>query len=594
MRYALPSLIVAATLLQGGCTPDQPLAPDVEPAAPARTLVPATGYVQALQPYFNGCALRTDGIVVCWDDDSAGLMNVPLITDAVQIAAGFGHACALRAGGTVVCWGASPGDDAPPGLTGVSQLTANSAQSCALVESDGSVVCWGNDIQGSTDPPDGLVGVTQVSAGWGHACAVKSDATVVCWGFGSNGETTPPPGLNDVVDLDAGDQHTCALRSTGTVACWGLSASGQTNVPADLDGVVQVSAGYDFSCALGDAGEVVCWGGSGGAYPSDDVQGDVAWIDANYPGTCVVLLDATARCFGGASDPPQRILPEATFKADPTAVVAGESFGLALEGARVPGYSGPVTFTYAFDCGSGYGSFTSTGTATCEIVTGGEHQVRGQVRDQDGDVSEYTALVEVTPDETPPTIVLTAPADGAVYLVGESLMADYACADPESGIASCEGTVANGEPIPTSAAGPYAFIVDAENVAGGTASTTHDYTVVYDFSGFADPISNDQVNVVRAGATVPLAWRLLDAAGTPIVGLTDVSVTVSPLQCDAAVTVTQLPDEDAAGRSGLQDLGDGEYQFNWKTPKTYAGSCMTLHLDLGEGSTRTALFSFTK
>jgi hypothetical protein len=123
-------------------------------------------------------------------------------------------------------------------------------------------------------------------------------------------------------------------------------------------------------------------------------------------------------------------------------------------------------------------------------------------------------------------------------------VADYACADPESGIASCEGTVANGEPIPTSAAGPYAFIVDAENVAGGTASTTHDYTVVYDFSGFADPVSNDQVNVVRAGGTVPLAWRLLDAAGTPIVGLADVSVTVSPLQCDAAVTVTQLPVED--------------------------------------------------
>jgi hypothetical protein len=108
-----------------------------------------------------------------------------------------------------------------------------------------------------------------------------------------------------VVALDAGDQHTCALRATGTVACWGLSPSGQTKVPADLDGVVQVSAGYDFSCALTGAGEVVCWGGFSGAYPSDDVQGDVAWIDANYPGTCVVLLEATARCFGGASDPPE-------------------------------------------------------------------------------------------------------------------------------------------------------------------------------------------------------------------------------------------------------------------------------------------------
>ena len=50
----------------------------------------------------------------------------------------------------------------------------------------------------------------------------------------------------------------------------------------------------------------------------------------------------------------------------------------------------------------------------------------------------------------------------------------------------------------------------------------------------------------------------------------------------------------AAGASGLQNLGDGNYQLNWKSPTSYAGSCKRLRLDLGDGSSHTADFKFTK
>jgi hypothetical protein len=53
-------------------------------------------------------------------------------------------------------------------------------------------------------------------------------------------------------------------------------------------------------------------------------------------------------------------------------------------------------------------------------------------------------------------------------------------------------------------------------------------------------------------------------------------------------------EEYASGSSGLQNLGDGYYQYNWKTPKTYANSCKTLRLDLGEGIYHTAAFQFTR
>jgi hypothetical protein len=35
-----------------------------------------------------------------------------------------------------------------------------------------------------------------------------------------------------------------------------------------------------------------------------------------------------------------------------------------------------------------------------------------------------------------------------------------------------------------------------------------------------------------------------------------------------------------------------DYQINWKSPTTYAGTCKRLRLDLGEGTYRTADFRF--
>jgi hypothetical protein len=55
-----------------------------------------------------------------------------------------------------------------------------------------------------------------------------------------------------------------------------------------------------------------------------------------------------------------------------------------------------------------------------------------------------------------------------------------------------------------------------------------------------------------------------------------------------------LLEETGSGASGLQNKGDGYYQFNWITPKSYAGSCKTVHLDLGEGITHTAYIDFTR
>jgi hypothetical protein len=101
------------------------------------------------------------------------------------------------------------------------------------------------------------------------------------------------------------------------------------------------------------------------------------------------------------------------------------------------------------------------------------------------------------------------------------------------------------------------------------------------------------LNVARAGQSLPLKWRLVDAAGNPITSLSRASVTVAHLNCEAGAS-THLVDEYASGGSGLQNLGDGYYQYNWATPRSYANSCKTRQLSLGEGIMHTALVQFTR
>ena len=277
------------------------------------------------------CAL-TGGEVSCWGNNSLGQLgnttnngtNTPNptptpvagLTGVTAIAAGDFHTCAVAAG-TVSCWGnnslgqlgnttnngtntANPTPTPVAGLTGVTAIAAGYIHTCAVAA--GTVSCWGNNYHGqlgsttnnSTNTPNptptqvlGLTGVTAITAGYLHTCAVAA-GTVSCWGinkYGQLGSTTnsgngnpnptPTPvlGLTGVTAITAGDLHTCAVAA-GTVSCWGTNFDGQlgntTNngistpnpnpTPvAGLTGVTNVAAGSAHTCAVA-AGTVSCWG----------------------------------------------------------------------------------------------------------------------------------------------------------------------------------------------------------------------------------------------------------------------------------------------------------------------------------------------
>jgi hypothetical protein len=121
--------------------------------------------------------------------------------------------------------------------------------------------------------------------------------------------------------------------------------------------------------------------------------------------------------------------------------------------------------------------------------------------------------------------------------------------------------------------------------------------VTYDFRGFFTPVDNpgpdNLMNTANAGQAIPLKWQLLDFAGNPVTNLSSVTVTAVTLSCGLGATTDNL-EEYATGASGLQNLGNGFYQYNWKTPISYGKSCKTMKLDLGEGTPHIALFQFRK
>jgi hypothetical protein len=209
-------------------------------------------------------------------------------------------------------------------------------------------------------------------------------------------------------------------------------------------------------------------------------------------------------------------------------------------------------------------------------------------------ISTDGTIYELTPDTTAPMITITTPANDAHYLLGATILADYTCQDEAggSGLATCAGPVASGAAIDTASVGPKTFTVNATDVAGNPATSTHDYQLGYAFSGFYQPIDNTMPNAAKAGQTIPAKWRLTDANGNPISDPASfVSLTSSVTSGSCGVTADAI--ETYAGSSGLQYLGDGYWQFNWKTPKGYAGQCRTMSLNLNDGgSGRTATFIF--
>jgi alpha-tubulin suppressor-like RCC1 family protein len=214
----------------------------------------------------HGCALTGDERVSCWrrrldPPEDGEVVAVVGVRKPRRIS---GEGCAVESDGHVVCWPTwrAPGDAKAPearriDANGDFEDVAGSAASGCAKRRDGTIWCWGDDTYGQAGqaPPRavpapaevrGVESATLVALGAHHACALVADGDVLCWGDDSGGQlgdhdchgapwTEAPkkagacvrekparvPGVPPATQITAGRAHTCALARDGRAYCWG-------------------------------------------------------------------------------------------------------------------------------------------------------------------------------------------------------------------------------------------------------------------------------------------------------------------------------------------------------------------------------------
>lgn len=135
-----------------------------------------------------------------------------------------------------------------------------------------------------------------------------------------------------------------------------------------------------------------------------------------------------------------------------------------------------IPFTI-FDGGSGVAAGASTPSPLVLSASGAA--VTGSVIATDNAGNSAGAISPaVKIDKAAPTVSITTPADGSVFVLGQRVAASYSCADGGSGIDTCVGPVASGSGIDTGSTGAKTFLVSALDKAGNPASLSVGYSVV--------------------------------------------------------------------------------------------------------------------
>lgn len=345
-----PSRLVLAALTLAGltsCGPTPPPLPTIDPVERPNI----QNVTQIVTGYASSFAVTADGTVWSWGENqhgeradgtdtyglavaNPGAFEVPG-ADSTKAAAGMHHVLALRRDGTLLAWGDNTygqvGDGvveaakkivsdpvAVVGLDHITETAGGNLTSLALSDT-GEVWSWGDNSHGllGVDPtiltgarhpiPSKVPGLANVAhlAIHNHAIALLTDGTLMTWGYAGAGilgrdtnptgpsydaTPAPVPGLDHVMAIDVGAVHSLALRDDGTVWSWGDNSLEQLGRPTSteaeqatpsavngLDHVTAISAGEAFNLALDDQGRVWAWGANtGGQLGNDHHLGEYA------------------------------------------------------------------------------------------------------------------------------------------------------------------------------------------------------------------------------------------------------------------------------------------------------------------------------
>ena len=204
-----------------------------------------------------------------------------------------------------------------------------------------------------------------------------------------------------------------------------------------------------------------------------------------------------------------------------------------------------------------------------------------------------SSIIRIFPtDTTKPAITLNSPTDGATYTQGQNVTANYSCSDDTNSGSdlSCTGSVPNGSALDTSSVGPKTFTVTSTDKAGNTETKTVNYSVIYNFSGFFQPVDNlPTFNKTKVGKTIPVRFSLGSNQGTDI--FADGYPKSAPVACNSTAPVDGI-EETVLGKQGLTyDPVSNRYTYDWATSSGWSG-CRQLVVKFKDDTVQRANFTF--
>ncbi len=210
------------------------------------------------------CALKTDGAVWCWGENTSGALGVgstqatvsyptqiPSLTNVVDVVGELNNSCALKADGTVWCWGDNSygslgnpaasgsssvpvqvmaGQDGGAALSGVSSISGNGngpgIAFWALRDSDHSIWAWGDGYSSSAAPATaGGNPITDAAVLGGGFCFL--DQAGVFHELGSGGGVASQA----IACPGTGPGQSCVAGGPGLNNCGAASESCCTSLP---------------------------------------------------------------------------------------------------------------------------------------------------------------------------------------------------------------------------------------------------------------------------------------------------------------------------------------------------------------------------
>jgi hypothetical protein len=237
----------------------------------------------------------------------------------------------------------------------------------------------------------------------------------------------------------------------------------------------------------------------------------------------------------------------------------------------------PANFSVIFDVACSVNGAPST-SAQCPQTTGFNPFVAGAIHSSE-DISNILTYATNDPTPAAPQMLTAHEGNNDWVAFGVGFQGD--CCTRGSGGSN------------------YNSLVVSADFPAGSAQTIPPYP----FNGFQPPVSNTDLNIVKAGRTIPLKWCLsypvatsLGFNGGPVTNLTfppngylSIAATLT-----SGASVSGLTDNliNTQTNAGLLNLGGGCYNFGWATQGVTPGQTFKVTVNVGDLQAHTAMFQF--